>query len=325
MKTEKIEYNQEIYATTCGLIISGYDLYDKSNDTLHSFIQEIYALDIHEEVCNWFKQARTGQVEVNPYWPRGFALLSAAYFVSSEGYFNLENFMNFFDNTGIEDPISRQDFRGWISAFPHMLGLMKNKTAGLWKKYCKILDGFKSEYLDAVNKANDISRDFFGENAKDLIFVPNPLFSPNATDFVHIGEKIAVIGHSCDVESMLHESLHVELAKYRDKFTNLVSTHGIKKFANPSKMSELGYKNESAIIEECFVRAISTILSSGDAMRLSAHANQGFTSVSLIGQHFISMHPTSSLKVLPLGLPLFSICNLDELVQCILNILNSEI
>jgi hypothetical protein len=298
-----VEINRKIYAVTCGMVASGYDLYTSAVGDIYWFAQEVANLSMSENVRSWFEKARTGQVAVNPYWPRGHAVLSAAFFTEGKN-FDIDGFMSFFDNTGVSDPIGRKEFIEWISQLPLMLEYMDEKASSLWEKYCGLFTWWLSSGRKSIEEACKISNEFFGDAAMELSFIPNPLYSPFATDFVRIGNKLIVIGHSCDAESMLHEALHIEIAKYRDKITTFINEHGYANFANFSKMIEMGYINQNAInhaddykpayahvIEECFVRGISTALAEGGARRLSAHANEGFGSVPAIGLFFEKMRP----------------------------------
>ncbi|MCL2217386.1 MAG: hypothetical protein FWB91_10260 [Defluviitaleaceae bacterium] len=298
-----IENNKKIYAIACGMVASGYDLYTSMVGDIYNFAQDVATLSLDAHVREWFQKTKTGQVNVNPYWPRGHAVISAVFFVNESG-FDIDSFMKFFDESGITDPISKEDFLDWIAELPSMLAYMEEKAAGLWDRYCKLVEWLTDGYEPIINEACKIAKDFFGKDTKELLFAPNPLYSLYATDFVRIGNKIIVIGLSCDVESMLHESLHVEVAKYRDKISAFTIEHWHGNFADTAKMIDLGYINHQAIthvddykpayarvIEECFVRGISTVLAGGGVRRLSVHANNGFGSVPAIGFFFEKLRP----------------------------------
>ena len=299
-----IESEKKIYAITCGMVAAGYDLYTTAWVDLYDFAQEAAQLTLDEDIKGWFKKARTGQAEVNPYWPRGHAVLSAVFFIDGDG-FDIDGFIAFFDETGVTDPFSRESFREWIAELPRVLEYMDKKAAGLWEKYKTLLNHLTYGSEPLMIKTRKIADDFFEGEAKELLFAPNPLYSPYATDFVHTGNKIVVIGHSCDTESMLHEALHIEVAKYRDKITAFSKKHSNGAFADLEKMIYMGYidqkthvdeYNESYIrvIEECFVRGISTVLAGGGARRLTAHAHDGFGSVPIIGTYFEQSRPKAS-------------------------------
>jgi len=305
------------------MVATGYDLYDAGNADICDFAREVKVMPLDDNVRLWFEKARTGQVTVNPYWPRGHAVLSASFFVNGCD-FDIGGHMTFLDETGVTDPIGRENFISWIAELPYMLAYMEEKVAGFWDGYCNLQSILAVNNDAIVSEARKIAGDFFGAGAYELFFTPNPLYSPYATDFIRIGNRIIVIGHSCDVESMLHEALHVEVAKHRDLISAYVLKHGHGNFADIAKMTKLGYITEDKmmhgddykphyvrVIEECIVRGISTVLAGGGDSRLAVHANDGFGSVPAIGVLFRQMRPEANV----LGSFIFQAVKWNEAIQ----------
>ena len=124
--------------------------------------------------------------------------------------------------------------------------------------------------------------------------------------FVRIDDRIITIAFNPDVESMLHETLHTEVAKYRNIIATLDKVYKFDGFADFLKMREYGYMQDFEtqeeyidaylrVVEECLVRGISTALAGGGAKRLAEHANAGFGSVPYIGNCFQETQPTAAL------------------------------
>jgi len=284
--------NKFLFYVSIGLTASGSDGYDHNDADISALVKQIHAAKFSDEIKFWFSRARTGQVEVNPYWPRGSALAVACFFIDETYIFKSDLFFDFIENTGVNDPIGAEDFKEWITELPDILREIDTKpvTALLWNEYCRIVDNRSPEWHDMIKKAVNAVEIFFGNNAPEIAFNPN-LFTPYSADFVRIGNRIITISYTPDAETMLHETIHTAVAKYRDKITAYAEAQGLGNFADKNKMMEFGYmENESAdsaahVIEECFVRAIAVTLSGGNDERLRFHAEYGCNSVPFIASY----------------------------------------
>ena len=113
----KVENNRYLFYILAGLVSSGADAYDHDDVDISALADRIGEVDISDDVKAWFARARTGQVEVNPYWPRVSALAAACFFVGN-GNFDIDAFFTFFESAAVSDPIGTEDFRAWISGLP---------------------------------------------------------------------------------------------------------------------------------------------------------------------------------------------------------------
>jgi len=293
-----VEKNRNLFFVLAGLVSSGADAYDHSDTEVSALAERIVNVDISENIRIWFSRARTGQVEVNPYWPRGCALSTACFFIE-EGFFDIDKFFSFFESTAIADPIGMHDLRSWIFELPQALLYMETQSdiQSLWDEYNRIVNKRIIKWISVIDEAKNTARRFYGDNAPEMSFSPN-LFAAYSTDFVRIGNKIITIAAEPDVESMLHETLHTVVAAYRDKIMTFSEQNSLKGFATRDKMMELGYMDDGSAssiihaIEECFVRAISVVLASKSDERLYAHASYGFVGVPFIASHFKKICPT---------------------------------
>lgn len=298
MNYTNIEINQNLFYVLAGLVSSGSDAYDHNDVEVTALAERIVSLDITENIKAWFCRARTGQVEVNPYWPRGSALSSACFYMEN-GTFDSDSYFSFFESTAISDPIGIDDFHSWVVQLPHVLSYMESSPdfQPLWSEYKRIISSRESKWILIIDKAKKTAQEFYRNNCPEMIFSPN-LFATYNTDFVRIGNKIITIASEPDVESMLHETLHTSIAKYRERVQEFSQKHGLMNFANRDRMMEFGYMEDDSassithVIEECFVRALSVVLAGKDEERLRAHVDFGCDGVPFIASHFKIIRPT---------------------------------
>ena len=295
-----IENNRFLFLAGVGLTASGSEGYARDDTDVLNIVRMIHAADFSDHIIKWFARARTGQIEVNPYWPRGSCLMCACFFVNNEFHFDNDLYFTFLESTGIiNDPISIEDFKKWISGIASSLQLLNGHSVitALWNEYCRIIENRSSEWSGMVEKAVSAAKGFFGNDAPEMIFSPY-LFTQYSADFIRIGNRITTISSIPDAETMLHETIHTAIAKHRAAITAFADAYGLAGFANKVKMIEFGYmENESSssiahVIEECFVRAFATVLSGGNEERLQFHARYGCDSVPFIASRIHSDHPS---------------------------------
>ena len=234
--------NRNLFFMLAGLISSGANAYDHNDTEVAALSERIVNLDISKNTRTWFSRARTGQVEVNPYWPRGSALSAACFFVE-KGVFDIDSFLSFFESTAISDPIGMDDFRLWISELPKVLLYMETQSdiQSLRDEYNSIIDNRMSKWISVIDEANKTAQRFYGDHAPEMSFSPN-LFSAYSTDFVRIGNRIITIAAEPDVESMLHETLHTIVAAYRYRILTYSEKHGLLGFDNRDRLSRRDYR-----------------------------------------------------------------------------------
>lgn len=295
-----IENNRFLFLACVGLTASGSNGFDHDDVEVTNIVKMIHAANFPDYIKNWFARARTGQIEVNPYWPRGSCLASACFFVDNKFQFNKDLFFKFLESIGvINDPISLEDFKEWISETSSFLQLLDQHPSitAIWDEYCRVVKSRSLEWEVMIKKAVEAAQIFFGDDTPEIVFTPN-LFTPYSVDFVRIGNRIITISSNPDAETMLHETLHTAIAKYRSEIMTFAEVHGLTVFADKTKMIEFGYlENDSAssiahVIEECFVRAFSVVFSGGNEDRLQFHAQYGCDSVPFIASRIKSIRPS---------------------------------
>lgn len=287
----KIENSKYLFLACAGLIASGNDGYDRGDAEVSALAGQIQRAGFPEEAKDWFSQARTGQVAVNPYWPRGSALAAACPFVGKDYQFDRDGFLSFWRGAGFSDSIGPDSFESWISDIGGCLRLLEDHPSvpALWSEYAHMVVMRSGHWSSAIGKTDEAAGAFFGEEAPELIFWPN-LFFPCIADFVRMNGRIIVIASEPDAETMLHEALHTAVGRYRREIEDFAANHGVSAFADQEKMLELGYMTDRSAasaahaVEETFVRALSTVLSGGGEDRLRSHASFGFEAAPEIGR-----------------------------------------
>ena len=295
-----IENNRNLFLVNVGLLHTGADAYDHGDAEISALAKRIYTLVLPDAVKEWFARARTGQVEINPYWPRGSALAAACFFVES-GIFDIDAFLTFFEDAAIPDPVGAEDFRVWVAGLPGALAELETHPAlpPLWDEYRRIADSRAPAWSRAVDDAIRAVQDFFGEDAPAMDFAPN-MFACYSTDFARVGSRIITIAAAPDAESMLHETPHATVALHRDRITAFAEVYGLAGFADREKMLEFGYMTDDSaasvahVIEECFVRAVAVILAGKGEERLRVHAEYGCDSIPFIASRFKTVRPSAA-------------------------------
>jgi hypothetical protein len=297
-----IENNKQLFLAGIGLVASGSNGHDPSDAEVLHLVSMVRSAAFPNVVTDWFACARTGQVTVNPYWPRGSFLAAACFFINDAFHFDRKAFFAFLESTGsLSDPIGIDDFMAWVSEAPAYLRLLHDHPLipAIWDEYCQIIDKRSHKWRAMIDDAVGAANSFISSAEMEMVFNPN-LFQPYSADFVRIGNRIVTISSTPDAETMLHETMHTVIARHREKILAFAVEHGLASFANRDTMMELGYmEDESAtsiahVIEECFVRALSVVLSGGSEERLQFHARYGCDSVPFIAQSIRREKTTSA-------------------------------
>ena len=279
----RIECNHGVFAITAGLVATGYDMYNTGvvDIDILSLARKVSQLQLDDSVRFWFECARTNQVSLNPYWPRGHYAVMAAV---------LGRLPDDFDTQHLD----------WMQYITMALLVMYEATAELFGTYQEMVTRRGPRWEPAYQQGLAALQDFFEADwTERVLFVPNLLMSPYATDYVQKGNTTVVIGAALDAESIVHEVLHTSLAACRDIITAYAAQHGTQGFACPVAMKELNYMRDSSVkscvvaIEECIVRALSSIMTGGGTKRLEAHADMGFLGAGNVGRLYAENRPKS--------------------------------
>ena len=294
----RIKNNPKIFYLACGLLAEGDRRYDSGDAEITALADKIRKVAVDANILQWFNLAKTGQVEVNPYWPRGHAMLMATLFMEEGSTLDIEPFVDFLEGVDMTDPIGREEFIEWIGRLPEILTYAEGVFRDFWKEYCSIMFVRTNSWMPEIETSRLPLKEFFAGNVPHLVLVPNLFAGPYAADFVCCFENtVILVACKPDVESMLAKALHDKVVEHRGKIDGFARRHSIAAFADYDKMKDLGYTQDDdpaqtgRIIEECFVRALSTILSGGGEGRMQVHIKCGFVGLPIIAEHFARHRP----------------------------------
>jgi aminoglycoside phosphotransferase (APT) family kinase protein len=287
-----ITNSRELFLVNIGLIHVGANFHNPADGQISQLIENIRALDLPTEVTDWFSKARTGQVEVNPFYPHGSNLAAACFFLQD---WKLDNdaFYSFLEECGTCDPIGESDFRTWMERFSEVLSHMLSLPGviPLWQEYENLVADRSEQWRDMVVCSQNLINGCYGSNAPELAFCPN-LFNQYLADFVLSDNRIIVIAAEPNAEAMLHEALHPLIAECRPLFMEYAEKHDITLFADEAAMLRMGYMADASaeskvhILEESFVRALSVTLSGNGSERADFHKNSGFCLTAYLAERF---------------------------------------
>jgi len=279
----RIECNHGVFAMAAGLVAAGYNMYNTGvvDIDVLSLARKASQLQIDDSIRFWFECARTNQVSVNPYWPRGHYAVISAY------------------QGKLPSDLDPQHL-DWIQYIPMALLVMYEATIDLFGIYQDMVTKREPGWKPAYHHGLTALQDFFETDCTErVLFVPNLLMSPHATDFVQKNDVTVVIGATLDAESIVHEVLHTSLAACRDTLAAYAAQRGTQGFACPDAMRELGYMRDNSVkscvnaIEECIVRVLSSLMTGGGEKRLETHADVGFLGAAQVGRIFQENRPKS--------------------------------
>ena len=275
----RIKNNPKIFYLACGLLAEGDRRYDSDDAEIAALAEKIQKAapeaSLDAEILQWFNLAKTGQVEKNPYWPRGHAMMMATLFLNGKEL-DIDHFVEFMETVNMQDPIGEEEFRQWLGRLPEVLAYTENVFRGLWKEYCKIMFVRTNSWMPEIEASRKPLKEFFGRgNIPNLVMLPNLFAGPFAADFVRQGDDIIMIACKPDIERILQEALRDIIAKYEEKIAAFYEERD----------------DDEPVTQECFVHALSTILAGGGEGRVQAHVNCGFANLPAIIKYFEKHRP----------------------------------
>ncbi len=280
-----IEINKHLFASYCGLVASGYSLTDLRDPEVKRLYERIHSIDFPAHICAYFSEAKTNQIAVNPYYPRG-SDLSAACFFSDKPASDFLQFLKSCGSPSYDDPA----FAEWISRLSDTVDQIEKMAPfeSLWETYYALAEK-KSTGIDRQMRTTHalLMRDGFATEVQ-LIFAPNLLQSPYLADFAFTDSKLYIIATAFSETAVLHEYFHIFFAPKRDLWMRILSKNSIDRYVDTSKMLEIGYMRDHSMesqchaLEDCMIRGVVGILAS-ERMAwpdyIQMNVNLGFTYV----------------------------------------------
>lgn len=302
MNNGDIWLNPQLFLVSLGLTADGGTVADFTDSEATELAESIKALRLSRNIREWFSHARTGQVKVNPYWPRGSTLAAACFFINEEGWLDAERFFAFEAGTGSTDPVGEEDWKGWVVRLPEILKEMEANAGvrALREAHDHMVTGRFPAWEESMRGVRTAAEKFFTGRAPRLLFSPRILF-PVLADYVFIDEGMVTIAASPDEESILHETLHKVLAGHREILADFICRCGLEGFVRREKLAAWGYWKgdflQAAVhaAEECFARGLSAALAGKPEERMREHASCGFLAVPFIASQARRLQPTDVL------------------------------
>ena len=255
--------NKHLFAAYCGMIKSGYDLMDLSDEIVVNVYNWISNVDFNEKILEYFRFTKTNKIQVNPYYPRG-SDLSAACFFQDKSIAEYIEFLRICESPEANNP----QFIAWISKLPNILAQIENYDTfdNVYHYYCEALE---QRFVDVPKQMTDIekivkSKPFCTQTS--VVFAPNLLQSKYLADYAFAGDTLYVISGVFRNSAVIHEYLHLALKPIRGTLLNIVQSHSLNRYVNMKSMLELGYlrgySNEDLAhtLDECLVRALCGVI-----------------------------------------------------------------
>jgi hypothetical protein len=267
-----IKHNRNVQLCSYGLIASSYDLYDRHDANLVDAVNLIHeAFSTAFSIKQYFAQARSEQISVNPYWPKGSGVVTASLFVdSSTNHIDLSRYLQHEQQAASNMVWQEHDYQQWISQLPEIISIIDslnlNEVDAALRTILQERSSLFQTYIDETVSILDAFLDD-GIKVDELIYIPTVLLAPELTDFVHAGSLLYVLAAEPRVNSMIHELLHLALHDTIAKISEAKLTALLKQ-ADLEKLQVLGYSWDSSeesnrrIVEESIVRCITVMLES---------------------------------------------------------------
>ena len=248
--------NKKLFAAWSGLVMSGYDLFAKYEDTV-LMCKSIKNLLYDKDSAEYFAFARTNEIECNPYFPRASNLSVFCFYDSNA----IKDYESFLTSCGDIEHI-KENFRNWIKKCDHYLERIISKPyfEELFSMHETIVQKkFYSANLDLQKIIKKLEDNGFKSDIK-IVVVPNLLQSPFLVDYVTIKNTLYVICAEMSTEAIVHEYLHIFAKRKRADFSRMIMDNGINAYVDVDKMMKDGYMKDFSIesqihaMEENFVR-----------------------------------------------------------------------
>lgn len=258
-----LEMNKNLFAAWCGLIISGYDLFDKEDKEILYLYDEIKHKLYDDNISKHFAFSKTNMIECNPYYPRA-SNLSVYCFYMDKPIDEYYTFLEYCGDTEHRNP----EFQEWIEGCnSYISSIIRNyKFSKLFDDYCNIINKrFNDIDYQIYTIKNKLDKHYLRTDI-EIIFVPNLLQSKYLADYVLVDNKFYIIATDFSEGTVIHEYLHIIAKSKRKDFEKLLQEKDIDDLINVNEMQKLGYLKdfsfESKIhaLEEQFVRYYTNLL-----------------------------------------------------------------
>lgn len=258
-----LEINKKLVSAWCGMIVSGYDLFDKEDKEIPYLCGEIKRKLYDDNIAKHFAFSKTNTIECNPYYPRASNLSVYCFYMDKP----IDEYYTFLEYCG--DTEHRNiEFQKWIEKSKYYIhAIIRNyKFSKLFDDYCNIVN---KRFNDIDNRISSIKAKLNEHNLLtdiEILFTPNLLQSKYLADYVLVDNKLYIIAADFREETIVHEYLHIIAKSKRKEFEKLLQKKDICNFVNINEMKKLGYLKDFSLnskihaFEEFFVRSYTSIM-----------------------------------------------------------------
>lgn len=258
-----LEMNKNLFAAWCGIIISGYNLFNSDDKEILYLCGEIKHKLYNDNIARHFAFSKINMVECNPYYPRASNLSVYCFYMDKpiDEYYSFLDYCGDIEHRNIE-------FQEWIEKSKYYIhSIITNDN------FSKLFD----YYINIINRRfNDIDNQICSVKNKldkhylltdiEFIFAPNLLQSKYLADYVLVDNKLYIIATDFSEETIIHEYLHIVTKSKHKEFEKLLQEKDIHDFVNVNEMQRLGYlknfslKSKVHALEEQFIRYYTNLL-----------------------------------------------------------------
>lgn len=258
-----LEINKKLVSVWYGMIVSGYDLFDKEDKEILYLCDEIKDKLYNDSIARHFAFSKTNMVECNPYYPRASNLSVYCFYMDKpiDEYYAFLKYCGDTEHKNIE-------FQKWIERSKYYINsIIRNyKFSKLFDDYCNIINKrFNDIDYQIYTVKNKLDKHYLLTDI-EIIFAPNLLQSKYLADYVLLDNKLYIISSEFSKETVIHEYLHIVAKSKRKEFEKLLQEKDINNFVNINEMQELGYLEDFSLeskvhaLEELFVRYYTNLL-----------------------------------------------------------------
>lgn len=300
-----ISCRKSLFATYVGLVFGGYNLTDI--EKVNYIYQLISQAECNEDTKAYFSMSSTTSCEVNPFWPRAFLLSLASFYISEDltSYQDFHGFINHIESLDNINPTEKNvELYEWLRELPYYLSqiTMASSFNELWGKYrdyeLKQTAWINNEVEGIVDKIRNLLGDI-EIDLPEIVYVPNCLQAPQATDYVRKDNKVYIIKSIPNIESFVHEYLHEIFNPYLKDNSRLITEYSFLLEPIYEEMLKYQYAwnkgSESwrRVFEENFMRAASTWVTyqsdfEKGAKICQSYSEQGFIYAPVIYDSLVS-------------------------------------
>jgi len=255
--------NKHLFAAYCGMIKSGYDLMDLSDEIVQKVYEWILTADFEKNVCEYFLFAKTNTISVNPYYPRGSDLSAACFFHGG----SMDKYIEFLQMCESQEA-NNPEFIKWISKLPSVLEQIENSRTfdGIYQFYCNGVEKRFSDIQKQIEEIETVLKSKPFRTDISVVFAPNLLQAKFLADYALVEDTLYIISGNFWSCAIIHEYLHIALKPIRSMLFDIIHNDGIDKYVDVKCMHELGYLHGNTVeakahaLDECFVRAICGVI-----------------------------------------------------------------